>query len=237
MSLDYTSYVAQLSNLMVIPSSDPNFQTFLPGCISYAENRCYRELDLLATSVTDVGQLSSGNRSFSLPTNIGTYLVVEDFNVLTPVTALSSNGQRNPLVFTTPAGVDFLYPGAAVTTGVPQYVAMVNSSSVIVGPAPDKAYTVEVRGTQRPTPLSASNSSTILTSMLPDLFIAASMVFGSGYMRDFGSQADNPQMGASWEAQYKQLFQSADVEEFRKVYQSQAWTSQTPSPIATPPRV
>jgi len=66
--------------------------------------------------------------------------------------------------------------------------------------------------------------------------MAASMVFGSGFMRDFGSQTDDPQQSGSWETQYQALLRSADVEELRKKYQSQGWTSAKPSQIATPPR-
>jgi hypothetical protein len=58
------------------------------------------------------------------------------------------------------------------------------------------------------------------------------MVFASGYMRDFGQQADNPQMGAAWEAQYKQLFGSAAIEQLRAKYQSENYTSEPPNPLA-----
>jgi len=68
MSLTYTSYVAQLANLMVQVTTDPNFVTFLPGCIDYAEQRIYRELDLQATRTFDATDtLSSGDRTWTLP--------------------------------------------------------------------------------------------------------------------------------------------------------------------------
>jgi hypothetical protein len=56
-------------------------------------------------------------------------------------------------------------------------------------------------------------------------------------MRDFGGQADNPQATQSWESQYKQLFQSAQMEQLRAKFQAEGWTVKSPSPIATPPRV
>lgn len=237
MSLTYSTYVSQLSNLMVIPSTDANFQTFLPGCIDYAEQRMYRELDLLATVVTDSTNFVSGQRNLTLPTNTGTYLVVQTLNTITPVTAGTTDGTRVPALFVAPEVIDSIYPSNSNATGTPEFAAMVNNTTLIVGPAPDAAYTVEIRGTQRPTALSSTNTATILTAMLPDAFIAASMVFASGYMRDFSNIGDNPQMGAAWELQYKTLVQSADAEEFRKKYQSQAWTTQQPNQIATPPRV
>ena len=236
-TLNYSVYVSQISNLLVIGSTDSNFQTMLPGMIDYAEQKIYRELDLLATRVTDAtAALSSNNRNFALPTTSGTYLVVEEINVITPSTATSTSGTRVPLVNTSRDFIDIVYPSNASGQTTPEFFAMVDNANIIVGPTPDAAYPVEVIGTQRPTPLSASNSSTILTQMLPDLFIAASMIFGSGYTRDFSAQGDNPAQGTSWQMQYDKLVQSANVEELRKKYQGPAWTSYIPTPIATPPR-
>ncbi len=237
MSIDYTTYVSQLSNLMVIGSTNANFITFLPGCIDYAEQRIYRELDLVDTQITSSGATTASNRNFDLPTTSGTYIVVDQVNVMSSAGTGSSNGTRNQVMPTTRDFIDMIYPSGQTATGIPAFFCRANSSTLIFGPAPDAAYTVEVVGTHRPTPLSSGNSSTFLTSQLPDLFMAASMVFASGYMRDFGSQSDNPQQAQSWEATYKTLFESASVEELRKTYQGDAWTSQSPSPIAMPPRV
>lgn len=237
MALDYDSYVAQISNLVVIPSTDSNFETMLPGMISYAENRVYRELDLLYTQVIDSGTMTANTRNFTLPTNLGTYIIVDAINIITPVTAGTSNGSRSPAKPVSKEFVDAVYPSPSVATGVPEYYAMTSNTVVTFGPSPDAAYTAEVVGIQRPTPLSSANSSSILTQYVPDVFIAASMVFVSGYMRNFGSQADNPQMGASWEGQYQLLIKSAGMEQARAKFQGEAWTSESPSPIATPPRV
>jgi hypothetical protein len=167
---------------------------------------------------------------------VGTFLVLDDVNVLTPATALSSNGSRHPLTYVTPSVIDYIYPANTLATGVPQYYSRLNSTSIIVGPVPDAGYRVEVRGTQRPTPLSSGNPTTILTTMLPDLFIAASMVFASAYMRNFSAEGDNPQMAVGWEQQYNKLKESANAEELRKSFQSAAWTSQQDTP-AQPARV
>ena len=53
MSLTYTSYVSQIANIMAVKSDTEQFQTMLPGMIDYAEQRVYRELDLLNTVVRD----------------------------------------------------------------------------------------------------------------------------------------------------------------------------------------
>ena len=225
MSVNYTTYVSQTANLIVVSSNDPNYQTMLPGMIDYAEQRIYRELNLIATQVRDISaSLSSDSRSLTLPSAFGNFVVVQDINVVTPAGLFSSTGGvRNKLAPASLDIVDFLYPTEnssdyAGPPSIPSIFAVLNSSTVVVGPPPDAAYSVEVIGTIRPSPLSSGNSSTFLTNNLPDLFMAASMIYAAGYMRDFGMQADNPQMGASWEAQYGKLFQSAAQEEIRKRY-------------------
>ena len=231
MSLNYTTYVSQLSNLMVIGSTDANFVTFLPGCIDYAEQRIYRELDPLYAQTTDAtATVSSGNRNFTPPTTLGTFITIDSLSIITPVTATSTNGTRNTLTPVSPEALDVLYPSGQTTTGVPLMYAMRSPTTVLLGPAPDAAYATEVIGLQRPASLTVSNTSTFLTQYCPDLFMAASMVFATGYMRDFGGQgSDNPQMSVSWESQYKTLFQSASMEQSRAKWESAGWTSQAPS--------
>lgn len=230
MPLDYDTYVSQLANLMATSSANAEFQIFLPGCIDYAEQRIYRELDPLHVQVTDTTTVSSGDRNLTPPTSLGTYITVDSVSIITPVTATSSNGSRNPVTPTSPEAIDALYPSGQTVTGVPQFYAMRSPTQIILGPAPDAGYQAEIIGIQRPAVLSSANSSTFLTQYCPDLFIAASMVFASGYMRDFGAQADNPQMAQSWENQYKTLFQSAAMEQARAKWEGPGWTSQPPAP-------
>lgn len=240
MSLNYTSYVSQISNLMVTSTADANFNTMLPGMIDYAEQRMYRELDLQGTRTFDATTtLSSGDRTWTLPVlTTGTPVVVEQLNLFTPAGTTSSNTTKVPLTPTTKEFLDFAWPtNLSSQTAQPIYFAPVNNTEYIFGPSPDQSYTLEFIGTQRPLVLSTSNSSTLLTQLLPDMFIAASMVFASGYMRNYGAQADDPQMPGSWENQYKTLFASANNEELRKRFQSQGWQAMTPNAIATPPRM
>jgi hypothetical protein len=236
--LNYSTYVTNLANFFPISPTDPNYLTFIPDNISYAENRIYRELDLLHTQVTDAStQVSSGNRNFSMPTSVGTFITVDELNVITPAATPSSVGSRVQLTRVAPEVVDAVYPSNRTFPGVPRFYAMRSDTQAILGPAPDKPYFAEVIGIQRPAPLSVANSSTVLTQYVPDLFLAAAMVHASGYMKDFGSQSDNPQMAQSWEAQYNILFKSAAVEQARAKFQAEGWTSEQPSPVASPPRV
>lgn len=234
--LTYTTYVAALAQLMVIEPTDTDFVAYLPNIINDAEQRIYRELDLLSTVVFDTSSsVTPNNPGFVLPTSVGKFIVVNSISVFTPVGATALNGTLNPL---TPVTLDFLHMAwpSATGAGVPQLFAMVTDSIVRFGPWPDAAYVAQVGGTQRPTPLTVTNNTTFLSLYLPDLFLSASMVAGAAYQKNFGAMADNPQMAVSWESHYQTEFASANVEENRKKFASGAWGSLQPTPIATATR-
>lgn len=237
MSYTYSTWVTALSTEIVVSSGDSNFQSILPSCIDYAEQRLYRELDLLNTVTRDSAALTANNRNFTLPSNNGQFVVTNGFNLITPAgTTNPDSGTRTQL---TPVSRDFLdaVGGSPSYTGTPANYAMITDQNLVVGPAwPDQNYTVEVIGTIRPNPLSESNPQTYLTLYLPDLWFAATMIFMTGFQQNFGAQSDNPQMAVSWAQIYDKLFASANVEEQRKRYSSGAWGSLSPTPIATPSR-
>jgi hypothetical protein len=64
----------------------------------------------------------------------------------------------------------------------------------------------------------------------------ASMIYISGYQRNFGRQSDDPAMAVSYESQYEVLLKAATTEENRKKFLASAYTSQSSSPVATPGR-
>lgn len=237
MSYNYTQFFTNLANMLVIPSDDPNYIQFLPSVIDDAEQRIYRELDLLSTIVRDTGgTLTANSRNFTLPQTNGRFVISESMNVFTPS---GTQANRKQLVPVTREFLDAIWGNEAASSSpsVPDYYAMITDQTIIVGPPPDAPYTMEVIGTIRPTPLSATNVSTVLTLYLPDLFFAASLVFGVGYLKDYGAATDDPNAAGSWEAHYQKLLPSANTEEMRKRYGSQGWTPKQPDALATPQRV
>lgn len=234
--MTYADLLATISNLTVISVTHPNFVQIFPQAITYAEDRIYRELDLLSTVTTATGALSGGNRNFILPNTNGRFVVTNGFNLITPSSVTNPElGTRNQMV---PVSRDFLdatwNSGAGV--GVPSLYAPITDQQFIVGPWPNANYTIEVIGTIQPAALSASNTTSFLSLFLPDLLTAAVMVFMTGYQRDWGAQADDPAQAQSWSGQYDKLFASANVVEMRKKYAAGAWSSLSPTPLATPSR-
>ncbi len=235
--LDYNSYVASILNLMPTTATDPGFITVLPNIIDDAEQRLYRELDLLNTVVRDSSAaFTPSTRTFDLPSTNGTFYVVEGMYAITPFgTTNPDTGKRNYLTPSSRGYIDAAFPSSA-GSGIPAYFAPTTQNSYIVGPWPDQAYQAEVVGTIRPAAISTSNLTTLLSAYFPDLFVAASMVFAGGYMQNFGQQSDNAQMAVSWEAHYQALMQSAAVEEGRKKFTQAGWSGKQPAPYVTPPR-
>lgn len=230
-----TSYKTQIATLAVVEENDPAFVIILPQMITYAENRMYRDLDFLFTSTSVTGyQFTSGSRQLTIPQ--GTIVVSEQINVITPPGETDPNaGARNPLLPTTKEFLDAVY-GSSSVTGIPKYYAPFNDNLFIVGPYPDQPYYVEIVGTYRPDSLSSSNQTTFISLYLPDLFIMASMIYVSGYQRNFGRQSDDPAMAQSYENQYQTLLKGAAVEEARKKFEASGWTSQSPAVVASPSR-
>lgn len=231
-----TSYISQISTLAVVDPTDAAFVTILPQMIANSELRIYRELDFLFTSISTTAYgLTVGSRSIAVPS--GTLVVPEQINVLTPVGASNPNlATRNPLLPTTKEYLDAVW-GDATQTGLPKYWVPFDDYTFLVGPYPDGNYTVEIVGTYRPESLSATNTTTFISLYLPDLMIAASMVFISGYQRNFGAaNVNDPQMASSWEAVYQAHLKSALEEEARKKFEAAAWSSQGTSKFATPTR-
>lgn len=233
MSLTYSTWLSTIANLLAMETDDDSLEQIVPSIIDYAENRIYRELDLLSTTVRDrTGLMTADSRNFTLPQAQGRFVVIDGINVL-------SSGVR--VAQLQPVSLEFLdaaWPSETATaaSATPEYFAMITDQEIAFGPAPGSTWGVEVIGEIRPTPLSDSNTTTYLTLYLPDLFVCASMVFASGYTRNFGSQSDDPKMSQSWEAQYQLLKASADLEEHRKQWASVSWTSKQPSPVAIPQR-
>lgn len=233
--LTYATYKTQIATMAVVEENDPAFVTILPQMITYSENRIYRDLDFLFTSISNTSfSCTVGSRSIAVPA--GTFVVPEQINLITPAgTSNPDNGTRVPLLPTTKEFLDAVY-GNSQSKSAPKYFCPFDDYTFLLGPYPDQAYTVEIVGTYRPESLSASNTSTFISLYLPDLMIMASMIYVSAYQRNFGRANDDPQMAITYESQYQVLLKSAMLEENRKKFEAAAWSSQGPSAAATPTR-
>ncbi len=244
--MTYDDVVQKLQELCEVPlnQTDINFQNILPMAFVYADNRIYRELEFLATTVSSTGAaFTAGNGRLAVPTD---FLNVRYMNLVTPGATSGDAGARATLERVSPEFMDMTWPTATATSGspsVPTKYAMygqtsgftsVGSFTIRVSPAPSTAYVAEFIGPMRPTVLSEDNPTTILTTRYPDLYIAACMVFLSSYQgRDGQGQASDPK---NWETIYTSLREGVTVEASRQKSESTGWSTQTPSVLANQPR-
>ena len=235
MSLTYAQYVTQIATLAVVAEDDVNFVIILPEMIEYAELRIQRDLDFLQTVTANTSlSLVTNTRTLNIP--LTAFVTVQNINVRTPAgTSNPSSATRNPLLPVTKEFLDAMYP-SSTGAGLPIFFAPFSQQTWYFGPWPDANYSVEVVGTARFTPLSSGNTTTFISTYLPDLFIMASMIYVTLFQRNFGAVVNDPQMAVTYESQYQALLAGAQVEEARKKFSAAAWTSMAPAPTATPGR-
>lgn len=234
--LTYTTYLSQISTLAVVEPTNTAFLEVLPQAINYAELRIQRDLDFLSNQISNTAYSASTNNPIVA-------LSPADFITLQSI-SLSSTTPHTPLIPVSKEFLQFVYPQGS-TTGTPMYFSMYGGDTatggqtamnVRLGPIPDQNYTLNITGTIHTAPLSASNPTTFISTYLPDLFIMASMVYITGYQRNWSATSDDPNMAVNYEKQYGTLLAGAKTEEFRKKFQASAWSSLSTSPVATPTR-
>ena len=243
----YSDWVNIVGNDLPEQILNPNTETpFVNGsrynfgidrAIEYAELRMYRDadLDLLSERATITVVANQGLRKLNIPTGM---VLVEDVNIITPVGATpnTAGSSRNQIVPVSEPFMNRVWPSQDFQ-GQPKHYNRKDDVSILLGPVPDGAYSVEFYGTVRPQPLSSSNTSTVLTLNFPDIFLAATMIWWSMYQKNLGAvQSVGPLEGVTWEEQYQNLKKGAVEEEARKRFQSAGWSAEAPTTIATPPR-
>ena len=230
MSYTYSSLISALQTEAVIQATDPNWLNIIPSIIDQAEQRIYRDMQLTNCIVRDTANsLSANSRDFTLPQTYGYFTTVKGLNVIV-------SGVRQQLRPVSIHYIDATWPSetsSPAPDAIPRYFAYLSDQQYVVGPSPSSAYGMEVIGTIRPTPLSASNTTTFLSSHLSDLLFAGCMAAIAGYQKDYGSQADDPKNSVSWESQYSQRLASANKEEMMRKFQSGDWVSE-PRPATQP---
>lgn len=235
--LTYSQYLTTLATLTAIAEDNTDFLVVVPNASEYANNRICRELDMIVENVRDSSLSTSAlNRNFTLPVPAdGAFQVITAVNVITPAATAPESGTRNPCTPVALEVLDAIYPsttGAGVPSMFHFFSQMTGQTGIVFGPWPDAAYRVEVIGKVIPAPLSSTVTTTFLSTYLPELYVAASMIFLTGYLKNFGGQADDPKQAMSWDQQYKELRESAATFEARKRFSGASWTSKPLEPTA-----
>ena len=221
MAYNYTQFVTQLANLAGTQATNPFFIIELPNAIDYAEQRLFRDLDLIATIVVDSSQVCvPASRNIPVP---AAFIVLTGISVITPAGAPAVTGTRNPLMPCSKEVLDLIYPNSQFL-GIPKFFHyqtqgwFTTLGNIVVGPWPDLPYVVIYTGTVRPVPLSATNLNSFLATYLPDLFLIAAMIHMSAYQKNWAATGNDPAASVTWETQYGTLLNSTNTEQMRLRY-------------------
>jgi hypothetical protein len=254
--LSYNAWVQQVAVMAVVTAVetsgvyafvDAPLQTIVPQILNYAELRIQRDVPLLSSITTNTYTITAGQQIFSLPVN--------DFFTVNTLEICQTNGSQvvnaQPI---TPASREMIqncYSGLA-SAGTPQYFAMIGdnfggnqdtNTNIMFGPVPNYAYQLRVTGTARAPSLYsyasagvADTAYTWISSYLPDMLVIASMIYVSGFQRNWSAASADVEGAMSWEKQYQILRIGAISDENMRNLQGSAWTSYPTPTSATPTR-
>lgn len=229
---------AQAANIAGNYTPPVDFAEEMPRFIEYGENRIYRELKLLATRAQNTACVTTeGSRQVSLVPITNLSLTVEGFAVITPQ-GVSNPQQGTRLQYEAASldTIDMLFP--VENTPVPpgsafqRWWAMRDAQTIVIGPTPDNTYACEITGLFQPAPISAASPTTYLSTVYPDLLVAACMISVCAYLRDYGQMSDDPKIAVSWEQQFSELVEGAEMEEMRRRMAGTGWNQNAQAPLA-----
>ena len=111
--MNYSQWVTTVCTLLEYQVVDPtsatptgtDFDKVIPAAIDYTENRLQRDLDFLSTTTTDdTGTMTMNNRRLTLPTDVGTFVVVEE------IIPIVSGVRQQPLEPVSRPFLDYAWP-------------------------------------------------------------------------------------------------------------------------------
>ncbi len=219
------------------PATADDFLAYIPTAIANAELRIYRDMsDLLASRGQNTNIAFTANSPLlslnGLAAQVTAPIVfqgatlaytnpvtVERVEALVTATAPSTGLQWVSLLRSSLEFVQMTWPNTTLTAAPvfgSGYYCLLDDRTVLVAPTPDAAYPARITGTWRPATLSEANPSSYLSVSYPDLLLASAMLEITGYMANWGSQADDPKQAVSWLQMYGQRLAAAKAEEMRR---------------------
>ena len=118
-----------------VQSTETSFVANIPTFVQLAEERIYNTVQIPAIRRNQIGTLTSNNKYLTLP---GDWLATFSLAVIAPVTGAQE--------FLLDKDVNFIrqsFPNPN-DTGVPQYYAIFDQNTLILGPTPNSNYQVEL---------------------------------------------------------------------------------------------
>jgi hypothetical protein len=168
--MTYTELVAQIQDYTENTFTTTDINTF----ITQAEQRIYNTVQLPALRKNVTGSLSSGNKYLAMPTDwLATF-------------SLAVINTDNEYLYLLNKDVNFIRQSFPDTDsafyGEPQYYAVFNSSSFIVGPTPDTNYSAELHYFYYPESITTAGTSWVGTNF-SSVLLYGSLLEAYTYMK------------------------------------------------------
>lgn len=195
--MNYAELIASLQTW--VESSETAMVAELDFIIELAEKRIYRSIDLENGWKYSTVAAAQGTELVALPSDSVVVRQVE--YVVTATNVRTSLLQKD---------VSFIYDylGDITTEGTPRYYAHYDDTQILVGPSPDAIVAnFAIAHTYRPTQLSASNTTTWLSTEAPDVLLYACLKELAVFLKE------EPDIIGNYDKMYGEAFQGSLLEE------------------------
>lgn len=167
--MDYTTLIAKVQDIVEEVFTDSTLQLFA----QQAEKRIYNMVQFPALRKNQTGTLTVSNRFLTLP---------DDFNFMHSIAVVQGSGRYEYLINKDVNFIREAYPNpTAVAT--PKHYALFDGDSVIVGPTPDIAYTVQIHYGFYPESIVTAGT-TWLGDVFDNALLNAMLVEASRFMKE-----------------------------------------------------
>jgi hypothetical protein len=164
--------------------------------ITMAENRILRDIDLDVFKLEVAGNMTSGNRFLTAPSDILTHRYL----------MITSGTNQIFLDFRDTSFMKEYWPNGA-TTGIPKYYSVWDQNTFYVAPTPNANFSAELGYIYRPAQLSPATPTTWISTNAPEALLYACLIQAYSYTK-------GPlEMLQYFENSYKQAVQGLGIEQ------------------------
>ena len=192
-----TTYATLVENIQAIAEDDGvEFLMYIPTAVDLAEERLFKELDLMDLETKVTGTLSAATLNKPAGYRFGNHF------------AITVAGKKKLLKKRLEDYIIDYWPDPAVTD-IPEYYCDLSSTQFLVAPTPSASYTYEIKCTGQPTKLSVSNPTNYFITNCKDILYAACMSEMARFMKAWSQQE-------SFEAIYANARDTFNIEMMRR---------------------
>jgi len=175
-----TTYSELVTQIREYTETDSNVFTtvIVNDFIEHAEMRIFRDVDLDVFRKYQTASLTSGDAFVGMPgATPSSFSFIRSVNIFSPSGSLGglTDGERRYLEKKDTSFISEYHP-SRTTTGIPKYYANWDNDTIILAPTPNAAYTIELAYNALPTGLSSSNTTTWVSTNVPQMLLYACLV-------------------------------------------------------------